>query len=454
MPLDVMLNGGSSPRARGTRLASWWPWRVWRIIPACAGNTTPSAVCLMAPPDHPRVRGEHYGRRSNQLPVTGSSPRARGTPGGIRRASLPPRIIPACAGNTLRPLVRVVCWVDHPRVRGEHVTHCSVLPTGTGSSPRARGTLHSLSNVRLPTRIIPACAGNTRLRHPSRGRNADHPRVRGEHAAFVSLGEPHPGSSPRARGTRCGRNRSRSAHRIIPACAGNTFPKDGNHEPLPDHPRVRGEHAQRATDPVVVVGSSPRARGTPEPEREGRSRGRIIPACAGNTWCSPRWRWRRTDHPRVRGEHQRDPHLLAPAVGSSPRARGTRREPSARATRHRIIPACAGNTTQGHKGRPSPPDHPRVRGEHATTAGGRFAPRGSSPRARGTPGPRARRGDVSRIIPACAGNTRTGPHRTRPAADHPRVRGEHYSTISATRKPAGSSPRARGTPPQPPTRRS
>ena len=55
------------------------------IIPACAGGTywTPSATCSRR--DHPRIRGEHLGPEVEVAYGTGSSPRARGAPGGKDR---------------------------------------------------------------------------------------------------------------------------------------------------------------------------------------------------------------------------------------------------------------------------------------------------------------------------------------------------------------------------------
>ena len=172
------------------------------------------------------------------------------------------------------------------------------------------------------------------------------------------------GSSPRARGTPASACARSLPGRIIPACAGNT--------PIPgvvtnrqtDHPRVRGEHPMSCSTSPCCAGSSPRARGTRQ-----RWRGSDCP---------------QSDHPRVRGEHSAiSPPLLNPS-GSSPRARGTLRWRHRRELRHRIIPACAGNTLPPESGGRTEPDHPRVRGEHASASRRNCSSGGSSPRARGT----------------------------------------------------------------------
>ena len=49
------------------------------------------------------------------------------------------------------------------------------------------------------------------------------------------------------------------------------------------HPRVRGEHAARASCAPSSSGSSPRARRTHEEARRALAAARFIPACAENT---------------------------------------------------------------------------------------------------------------------------------------------------------------------------
>ena len=70
-----------------------------------------------------------------------------------------------------------------------------------------------------------------------------------------------------------------------------------------------------------------------------------------------------------------------------------------------VLPAWAGNTdgNDGHDGLPT--DHPRVGGEHDSSAGCKSSIAGSSPRGRGTQRRRGKEGGGSRIIPAWAGNT-------------------------------------------------
>ena len=233
---------GSSPLARGTHRAFWLYCRQLRIIPACAGNTSDIDRLLQIGADHPRLRGEHSGCAWTGTRLPGSSPLARGTRiASLTRASRC-RIIPACAGNTEQLTVTTPPREDHPRLRGEHFSRPAMAVCTRGSSPLARGTPQSFLRYAVRTRIIPACAGNTQRRERRHRPRWDHPRLRGEHTTRRGRHRRGSGSSPLARGTRAGGGAIPATIGIIPACAGNTrcwrrfAPHAG------DHPRLRGEH--------------------------------------------------------------------------------------------------------------------------------------------------------------------------------------------------------------------
>ena len=174
-------NSGSSPRVRGTRCAPSKPVHLTGIIPACAGNTGSAILNGLLNGDHPRVCGEHPTRRRTGPTAPGSSPRVRGTPLEGLKPFLGAGIIPACAGNTVRGHDLVVHHRDHPRVCGEHTDNTFAWKVAEGSSPRVRGTLGGVPRDNATRGIIPACAGNTCLRSSCRLSSRDHPRVCGEH---------------------------------------------------------------------------------------------------------------------------------------------------------------------------------------------------------------------------------------------------------------------------------
>ncbi len=401
--------GGSSPRVRGTRgCPAGRPW-LSRFIPACAGNTNDQGGQILLVGVHPRVCGEHLQYRSPKEFWDGSSPRVRGTRSALRTGPVAARFIPACAGNT--PLHGIegtehrfipACAGNtydvgpdrhasavHPRVCGEHVPGYGLIARPHGSSPRVRGTHDRSGDDRRTVRFIPACAGNTRGRHPGDRSAPVHPRVCGEHKSVARPSAPRCGSSPRVRGTLLGFSRSLAQVRFIPACAGNTHSLERTVPHLTVHPRVCGEHTCCLLHETSRCGSSPRVRGTPCPANQSRQE------LDDNEGSSPRVRGTRTlsiscrspvaVHPRVCGEHS-SLHLLSSiSAGSSPRVRGTRSAARNARGHDRFIPACAGNTTAAPPTPPSGAVHPRVCGEHSNLGILLRAHIGSSPRVRGTP---------------------------------------------------------------------
>ena len=240
------------------------------------------------------------------------------TPRHVRR-----RFIPACAGNTDRPLISICSITVHPRVCGEHLLAMRLLLSLVGSSPRVRGTLLSPDLSRLLSRFIPACAGNTKGSRSKDSFTAVHPRVCGEHNLIPTVGGSVSGSSPRVRGTRYPISTPCCLHRFIPACAGNTFAHEWEHMGEAVHPRVCGEHEPRNSGWLFCVGSSPRVRGTPHLGKRGVIIARFIPACAGNTNTTLPSPATQSVHPRVCGEHAQQLTTIAEHFGSSPRVRGT-----------------------------------------------------------------------------------------------------------------------------------
>ncbi|RYM91470.1 hypothetical protein PG2010B_1367 [Bifidobacterium animalis subsp. lactis] len=172
------------------------------------------------------------------------------------------------------------------------------------------------------------------------------------------------GSSPRLRGTPvCPPVRS-AATGIIPALAGNTRSKVVSSRVARDHPRACGEHYRRLKTQPTAAGSSPRLRGTPTVGFTVDGAPGIIPALAGNTKPPTCIRPARWDHPRACGEHHRAPPSSRMMLGSSPRLRGTPHPACPRHCRSGIIPALAGNTSNGLLPLACHRDHPRACGEH------------------------------------------------------------------------------------------
>ena len=277
-------------------------------------------------------------------------------------------------------------WLwDHPRVCGEHTTVQPFSYRDTGSSPRMRGTpVRSRAEPRT-TGIIPAYAGNTCREYWFAVRRRDHPRVCGEHIERAQFNGVRMGSSPRMRGTRGGHGHRQHSGGIIPAYAGNTPIDPDGTDYYRDHPRVCGEHRVHHLGGRGLQGSSPRMRGTPGLPRLARLYDGIIPAYAGNTLRKTKRTVRARDHPRVCGEHAWFAATSYVAAGSSPRMRGTLSEVWVFRLLRGIIPAYAGNTKGRSESKDGTGDHPRVCGEHTIIVAIIGSGGGSSPRMRGTP---------------------------------------------------------------------
>ena len=171
----------------------------------------------------------------------------------------------------------------------------------------------------------------------------------------------------------------------------------------------------------------------------------FIPAGAGNTKRAGLNPSRRAVYPRWRGEHNERKSAHAFWSGLSPLARGTHRYNSGMALARRFIPAGAGNTSPKVSWGRCKTVYPRWRGEHPTCWPPAVTVGGLSPLARGTHFCQTFVCDLSRFIPAGAGNTYTeseSPHRD---PVYPRWRGEHPRSQLVSEYSEGLSPLARGT---------
>ena len=146
---------------------------------------------------------------------------------------------------------------------------------------------------------------------------------------------------------------------------------------------MRGENAPTNSGPLSVAGTSPRARGKRVDGFKSVGKGRNIPACAGKTLAPAFSVAVSQEHPRVRGENGEEASNSSSTGGTSPRARGKRAHALCADCPLRNIPACAGKTSPRAMDSMSKSEHPRVRGENKTTCSPTWGPAGTSPRARG-----------------------------------------------------------------------
>ena len=257
--------------------------------------------------DHPRSRGVYDAVTPGIAGVKGSSPLARGL---LRsRCSPGPRdgIIPARAGFTGPAGGQRSTTADHPRSRGVYGEGAVRAVAFRGSSPLARGLLTSTAQALIGSGIIPARAGFTDPRPPSRPSAPDHPRSRGVYSSGGTPSDWDSGSSPLARGLPL----------LQMICV--TFAWD--------HPRSRGVYFGSDAIRAANVGSSPLARGLRKNFLTHFGTWGIIPARAGFTSLHQLLCPQQQDHPRSRGVYASVACASAFAAGSSPLARGLHRRP-------------------------------------------------------------------------------------------------------------------------------
>ena len=414
--------------------------------PLLTPNSPPSPSDRSFPDstDHPHSCGEYAPVVTRIDAAVGSSPPSRGIYAPCRGGFPRRGTIPALAGNTWGRRPRTRRAADHPRSRGEYPVEPSFVVALEGSSPLSRGIPGQHGIPGRIVRIIPALAGNTARRTNTLNPSTDHPRSRGEYTGPGGVVGDKEGSSPLSRGIHHPQGFDLAGGGIIPALAGNTHHcRAATSEPQ-DHPRSRGEYHIRCRNPIEGIGSSPLSRGIHRGRRRGRVLRGIIPALAGNTTAKRTLTTSGADHPRSRGEYAYASNRASSAAGSSPLSRGIRSPSPDYHHPSRIIPALAGNTNSRCLSKCSPPDHPRSRGEYLTAAENAMSAPGSSPLSRGIRNLRRLDQRPRGIIPALAGNTRSGVFSMGWTGDHPRSRGEYGCRRSGGWLLLGSSPLSRG----------
>ena len=232
---------GLSPLARGTPILEFVIWTPMRFIPAGAGNSSSAFLCAVSKSVYPRWRGELSTIYPPLLNGTGLSPLARGTLPLVSCRPRKNRFIPAGAGNSNSYTDKSSKQTVYPRWRGELISLLEYMSCAHGLSPLARGTPRHAGRAAIPPRFIPAGAGNSFSSSSIAVVLTVYPRWRGELLIRSSYSAPLAGLSPLARGTQHGRPYEIPVARFIPAGAGNSHPSRNNAFIFPVYPRWRGE---------------------------------------------------------------------------------------------------------------------------------------------------------------------------------------------------------------------
>ena len=141
MQLVVTAPAGSSPRVRGTVIHCRSLYTAGRFIPAGAGNREYGCACIGMKTVHPRGCGEQFVLIRAASVSDGSSPRVRGTVLATSSSATERRFIPAGAGNSVPSRTCAARSPVHPRGCGEQGNFPLCHGHFSGSSPRVRGTV-------------------------------------------------------------------------------------------------------------------------------------------------------------------------------------------------------------------------------------------------------------------------------------------------------------------------
>ena len=151
-----------------------------RITPAYAGKSNPQGLLWTRSWDHPRLRGEKVTHTISEI--------------------LAARITPAYAGKSCTSQRLPNRGRDHPRLRGEKRSAGKVLLVRGGSPPLTQGKEPPKTDIKFTIGITPAYAGKREYHKSGRIHCQDHPRLRGEKVLILPCLRRQLGSPPLTRG--------------------------------------------------------------------------------------------------------------------------------------------------------------------------------------------------------------------------------------------------------------
>ncbi len=325
-PCEAHGHQGRSPRVRGSPPARRRGDRRAGSIPAGAGEPRTPAHCRTPAQVDPRGCGGASRAAGTALHLGGRSPRVRGSRRRQLRDAAGPGSIPAGAGEPARRTgAGTGCRVD-PRGCGGADNTGAGMTRDEGRSPRVRGSLARLAQIRTVKGSIPAGAGEPDHRsRPGDRAKVDRRGCGGASAddvtAFIRAGR-----SPRVRGEPRVISYSLLDYRVDPRGCGGAVLSIGL--------------------APVAAGRSPRVRGSPGGSVAWIGLAGSIPAGAGEPSSYSRTTSDAWVDPRGCGGARSDSRNTMQLMGRSPRVRGSPRRRSARAIPSGSIPAGAGEPSR------------------------------------------------------------------------------------------------------------
>ena len=242
-------------------------------------------------------------------------------------------------------------------------------PPLIGSPPHTRGKVFKNLNAFKALGITPAYAGKSLILLFSDNFVWDHPRIRGEKFKTVIISAKFIGSPPHTRGKASTHSQCQRGKRITPAYAGKRENPGTASTFYRDHPRIRGEKSSSRKKIPILLGSPPHTRGKVCIAIIVYYIVRITPAYAGKRTIHAHRKGVYQDHPRIRGEKASTLCYTYKIVGSPPHTRGKVSFFITCIDFFRITPAYAGKSLGCPGLDTAHRDHPRIRGEKTERGG-------------------------------------------------------------------------------------
>ena len=241
----------------------------------------PVSRTLSYPGVYPRGCGGTIQGLEKHRQSEGLSPRVRGNPAGRHHDDEQERSIPAGAGEPRTDRESSPCQRVYPRGCGGTEITPPDITENSGLSPRVRGNLLENAKAAQVEGSIPAGAGEPRSQWCCQCRTQVYPRGCGGTGAASRHRAPQQGLSPRVRGNPMSKGGDENLHGSIPAGAGEPFWLKNGRVEMWVYPRGCGGTTTRSSGRSGSGGLSPRVRGNRRPAVSEGSRGRSIPAGAG-----------------------------------------------------------------------------------------------------------------------------------------------------------------------------
>ncbi len=332
----------SSPRPRGS--ADHDPTdRVPRgVLPAPAGVSRappPRRRRWLRPP---RARGGQPPSCSPTATSSRSSPRPRGSAGPDRDGPGLCRVLPAPAGVSRRRTFPRGRSTSPPRARGGQPPFPIAEAETAESSPRPRGSAGGLRLCRLAGAVLSAPAGVSRSGPPRLGRCRRPPRARGGQPRRGTYGGSCGWSYPRPRGSAAAVTTIPPPPTVLPAPAGVSRGARARSPRPRCPPRARGGQPIGDQIKATRARSSPRPRGSAAAVWGAGRPVSVLPAPAGVSRSRPSSPAATTSPPRTCGGQPVRQVRTRSAAASSPHLRGSAARPDGRSGCRKLLPCAVG----------------------------------------------------------------------------------------------------------------